>query len=722
MTPDERLWIIEAHERVRAVASAACNATGAIAALASEVSDIRQRLDALTAIVARLGMQAGVGPQLLTSYLPELANGDFISAVHASFDYDRILASVATWDTGQEHLPGFDRYDSWFRTHGRNVSVIIPSYDDHRILARCLASLKRVREAYDCIRIIVADDASPSLKHQKFLHRIEDDGILVVRNVNNGGFARNVNSALALIGDEDFVLLNSDVEAEGFWLEALQYASYASNSGIVGAKLLYPNRTLQHAGVHRNTVAPRWFDHYYRGQHEFFGPACVPSYQLAVTGACLYVTNRVFRKIGLLDPAFPMAFEDVDYCLRAWQATERVLYYPYACLVHHESLTRGRSQGIREIASQNYFWDKWQTYFDRHSASTPQSGRAPDIVYVLEDTGIAGGHRNIFDHVNLLIASGYDVQVWSLAKHPTWFDLKTHVRTFPDFAALTAALTPLPCIKVATWWNTAECVWLASQTCGHAAYLVSDIEASYYVDDPFMRAKVLASYKFDFRFFTICKWNQRQLAKLGIEASLVSCSVDRATFRPLNIPKRQDVLMAPGRRNHLKNFQFTLKGWTALGDDRPFLWMYGGEPDIADFLDRTRYFLKPSDTYLNRVINEATAFILTSRHEGFALTILEAMSAGTPVITTDCHGNQDFCLDGENCLMIQDGDYVALTAAIRRMMNDPALRDRLVAGGLATAERFSQEAMRRQLLAFFDAFPGMRRHGMRIPTSRGLKA
>jgi GT2 family glycosyltransferase/glycosyltransferase involved in cell wall biosynthesis len=709
MTPEERTWIVEVQERVKASSAAAAVATDTADALETEVVKLRQRLDALSCITGQIGIQAGVGPEHLIAQAPQLANGDFISDAQMTFNYDRVLSSVASWNTSQENILNFERYDTWFREHGRPVAIIIPSFEDHHVLDRCLLSLRRAMDLQPSIRVIVSDDASPSKAHKDFLKRIEREGIIVIRNARNMGFAGNVNHALEFVGDEDIVLLNSDVEAEGFWLEALQYASRVSGAGIVGARLLYPNRTIQHAGVHRNLASPRWFDHTHRGRGEFYGPACVPGYHLAVTGACLYISNQAYRKLGGLDPMYPMAFEDVDYCLRAWVAGEQVLYYPYACLVHHESVTRGRVQGAREIASQDHFWKKWAKFFDGRliGAAFEETMAAPDIVYVLQETGIAGGHRNVFDHVNLLIDAGWSVEVWCLDVQPAWFNLRTCVRTFTDFGALAAALKPLPCIKVATWWATAETVWLASREHGHAAYLVSDIEASYYVDDPFMSAQVLASYKLDFRFFTICEWNRQQLAQLGIDATLVSCSVDRDIFHPLDIPRRKDVLLAPGRRNHLKNFQFTLRAWASLGDDRPLLWMYGGEPDIVDFLDRTRYFIKPTDAYLNRIINEATAFVLTSRHEGFALTILEAMSAGTPVITTDCHGNRDFCSDGVNCLMVADGDHAGLVGGIRRLMSDMHLRERLRTNGLETAGRFSRDAMQRQLVAFFRSFSGI---------------
>jgi glycosyltransferase involved in cell wall biosynthesis len=222
-----------------------------------------------------------------------------------------------------------------------------------------------------------------------------------------------------------------------------------------------------------------------------------------------------------------------------------------------------------------------------------------------------------------------------------------------------------------------------------------------------MQAKVLSSYRFDFRYVCVSQWDQKMLAKIGIDAVVVPCAVDRSVFCARGLPRRSNVLLTPGRRNYLKNFQFLLSGWAALGDARPELWMYGEEPEIVDYLDRTRYFYKPSDTYLSLIINECTAFVLPSRHEGFGLTILEAMSAGAPVITTDCHGNRDFCEHGVNCLMIRDGDHGELASAILRIMRDEQLREQLRQGGFRTADMFSRENMRRRLLEFFSSFRGL---------------
>ena len=128
---------------------------------------------------------------------------------------------------------------------------------------------------------------------------------------------------------------------------------------------------------HRNLSAPEWFDHRYRFKRPDHGPANVPDTALAVTGACMYLRRALIDELGPFDRGFPMAYEDVDYCLRAWEAGWDVRYEPGARLTHVESPTRGTEVGERERRSQEHFWDKWGDWFDRRDVAGRRR-RPPD--------------------------------------------------------------------------------------------------------------------------------------------------------------------------------------------------------------------------------------------------------------------------------------------------------------------------------------------------------
>jgi glycosyltransferase involved in cell wall biosynthesis len=400
-----------------------------------------------------------------------------------------------------------------------------------------------------------------------------------------------------------------------------------------------------------------------------------------------------------------MAFEDVDWCLRAWQAGFRVVYWPWAQLRHMESITRGTEVGKRERRSQALFWERWGEFFDARNVRN--SNGALRVIYVTEDTGVGGGHRDIFEHLNGLVERGHDAELWTLGGEPDWFDLQVQVRSFEDYEELVEALKPVEAIKVATWWATASPVWAASVLHGIPVYFVQDIETSYYPDDERTRHAVLASYQHEFRYMTISSWNRDRLRELGLEATLIPPGIDLDNFRPLPaVQRRSDMILAIGRTNPLKNFPLTLAAWKALPEPRPELCLFGIEPELADGTPGIRYLESPSDEEVNRLFNEATVFVQTSTHEGAA------------VVCTDAHGNRDFCVDGQNCL-VPAPDRKSVAAALERGLSDRALRDRLGSAGITTAadydwskridalEQFLVEiAEPRQIEVWTDAIPG----------------
>ena len=420
------------------------------------------------------------------------------------------------------------RAAAWYREHGRRVAIVIPTYGSPDDLENAIASIRKTTQR-DRVDIIVADDASAP-EHVERLKRLQD--VRLVLGDKNVGFAANANRGIAASDPrDDVVLLNSDVVALPDWLACLQFvASAADDVGIVGAKLLYPDGRIQHAGVHRNLGAPVWFDHRFRFKSSPYGPANVALPVLAVTGACMYAKREVLDQIGRFDERYSMAYEDVDWCLRAWERGYRVLYYPAATLYHLESVTRGMEVGEREQASQDAFWERWKSFFDERHARTSKG--ALRVIYVTEDTGVGGGHRDIFEHLNRLKDRGHDVRLFSLGGQPDWFPLRTPLVTFEDYEDLAFALAEEDAIKVATWWNTAPPVWRASVLRGIPVFFVQDIETSLL---PRGRGACAITssrrYRHEFRFMTISGWNADRLRELGLDAD-----AHPARHRPRHVP------------------------------------------------------------------------------------------------------------------------------------------------------------------------------------------
>jgi glycosyltransferase involved in cell wall biosynthesis len=187
------------------------------------------------------------------------------------------------------------------------------------------------------------------------------------------------------------------------------------------------------------------------------------------------------------------------------------------------------------------------------------------------------------------------------------------------------------------------------------------------------------------------------------------------------VQREQDVILALGRSNPLKDFPLTRAAYLALPEPRPRLWLFGIEPELADGLgDRVTYIERPTDEDVNRLLNQATLLLQTSKHEGFCLPPLEAMAAGAAVVCTDAHGNRDFCVHEENCLM-PERNVASVRDALQRLLHDPGLRKRLTGNGRVTAAAFAWPTKLDELDREFRALAMWRATGARRPIAGDLR-
>jgi GT2 family glycosyltransferase len=225
------------------------------------------------------------------------------------------------------------------------VSLIIPTRDSADVLATCVRSI-RSRTCYDDYEIIIVDNGSVEGATRKLFDQLRTDPVIrILPRPEPFNFSRLNNAAAREATGSIIGLVNNDIEAtHGDWLGELVALALQSDAGCVGAKLLYPNRHLQHGGVVIGLGGVAGHAHRFARANDpgYLGRLQAVHEVSAVTAACLLVRREVFDAVNGLDEELTVAFNDVDFCLRVRAAGYRNLWTPFAELIHHESVSRGR--------------------------------------------------------------------------------------------------------------------------------------------------------------------------------------------------------------------------------------------------------------------------------------------------------------------------------------------------------------------------------------------
>lgn len=236
------------------------------------------------------------------------------------------------------------------------VSIIIPFKDRVDMLKPCLDSLLN-KTTYDRYELILINNQSELFETGEFIKELETgeykEKITIYDYNEPFNFSAINNYAANKAHGEILVLLNNDTEIiNGDWLEVMLEQAMRPEVGAVGAKLLYKNDLVQHAGilVGIGGIANCAFMKQWRDDNGYFGQANVIRNYSAVTGACLMVRKEVYQSVGgLNEKELAVTFNDVDFCLRLREKGYLIVYTPYALLYHYESVSRGYNVDIKEV-------------------------------------------------------------------------------------------------------------------------------------------------------------------------------------------------------------------------------------------------------------------------------------------------------------------------------------------------------------------------------------
>jgi hypothetical protein len=477
---------------------------------------------------------------------------------------------------------------------------------------------------------------------------LQQGRVRVILKERRQGFAGAVNVGMTE-AKHDIVLLNSDIVAKGSWLDALQQRAYAGDGvGLVSPKLVYPDGRIQYAGTYyARVLAPQWFGHLHVGAPATKPAANVPGFNRSISGACVYITRQAFEVVGLLDEEFWLGFEDVDYGLRAWQRGVRCYYEPAAMLVHHESASRGYSQGARELASMRFFWARWDHLFLQRRGTDPMK-----VDYLISDAAPGLWRRYVEEQRSALRDLGRDATVYEV---PSGTIDESTVEELRDRES----------VKIACDWGASTTAWLSGLEHGNLLYLLPGMETIRHGDRPDVQALVLSHYRPEFDYIAPNRWSADQLR---LEAAW--------EVQHRLVPAMSQIAVSDVSGDVV-----------CVGSDEAWC---GTVEAAARALGRECAHIRATaiDTDVVEAVASASASVVVSSvAEETSLGALQLMGSGAALVTVINDRLRYEVLDGYNALTIAPGDLAGLRSFLEVVLSDDRARSELSQNGRLTAER-----------------------------------
>jgi O-antigen biosynthesis protein len=266
------------------------------------------------------------------------------------------------------------------------VSIIIPTRDQASTLKECLYSIFDKTD-YPNYEIIVLDNESHDAGTLEFLDTLRKQARVRVERIEAAfNYSRLNNRGVELAQGSFVALVNNDVEViNGDWLGEMVSRAVRPEVAMVGARLWYPNGTIQHGGVILGAGGIAGHAHVglRRDEPGYFARAHLAQNVSAVTTACALVRREVYLQLGGFDENLAVTFNDIDFCLRLREAGYQVIWTPYAELIHHESASRGFDDSapkqVRFLAEVEYMKSKWGDILQRDPFYNPNLSLGEDL-------------------------------------------------------------------------------------------------------------------------------------------------------------------------------------------------------------------------------------------------------------------------------------------------------------------------------------------------------
>lgn len=248
------------------------------------------------------------------------------------------------------------------------VSIIVPTRNRVELVRACMTSLFE-RTDYQNFEVLLVDNGSTDASALDYFDslRSRNSNFRILRDDRPFNFSALNNMAAKEAEGDLLLLLNNDTEViSPNWLSEMVGIVLQEGIGVVGAKLYHTNGLIQHGGVILGLGAAKVAGHMHhnlpRAHSGYFGRAVLTQQVSAVTAACMLVRKKVYEAVGGFNEELPVAFNDIDFCLKVGEAGYRIIWTPHAELYHHESVSRGHDDSPERQAR----FDKEAAYMREH--------------------------------------------------------------------------------------------------------------------------------------------------------------------------------------------------------------------------------------------------------------------------------------------------------------------------------------------------------------------
>jgi O-antigen biosynthesis protein len=273
------------------------------------------------------------------------------------------------------------------------VSVLVPTTLRGPTAAQCLCSVltKSSYENYELLILVHAEDLRASKGSSDLVHLLADPRVRVIDYEEAPFNFSQVNNLGARSAYGNFLcFLNDDVEViTEDWLERLVARAMLEGVGASGPMLYYPTDVIQHAGVilMAGDIADHAFKHSRRGSFEYFGRGALEQDYSCVTAACMLINRKAFERAGGFDETLPIAFNDVDLCIKIRRAGLRIVWTPSVEMNHHESLSFGHygsskryRQFLKDVSTMR---ERWKDTLEADPCYNPNLSLVPGLTFSL---------------------------------------------------------------------------------------------------------------------------------------------------------------------------------------------------------------------------------------------------------------------------------------------------------------------------------------------------